>query len=202
MIYDFLVDTYSTEIEKVLSVWAMFDDDDLVVRPHPTDPRGRNLLEQMVHQCVSENLWFSTMLGIHVTDNPLPSVETRLPFMATYARDAQMREAILATKPDGWWAETVPFFEVKRSRAWILTRRIAHTAHHRGQQTTLLRMINRPLHSTYGPTSDTGGLMQNHAPVIYPYADSATLLTEESGHRRKACLPGPGDHAPTERGRG
>lgn len=28
-----------------------------------------------------------------------------------------------------------------------MTRRIAHTAHHRGQQTTLLRMLNRELHS-------------------------------------------------------
>ena len=33
MRYSFLVDTYKTEIEKVLSVWAMFDDDDL----HPRD---------------------------------------------------------------------------------------------------------------------------------------------------------------------
>ena len=29
MDYQFLIETYQTEIEKVLSVWAMFDDDDL-----------------------------------------------------------------------------------------------------------------------------------------------------------------------------
>jgi hypothetical protein len=43
--YDFLIDTYRTEIDKVVSVWAMFDDADLALRPHPTDPRGRSLLE-------------------------------------------------------------------------------------------------------------------------------------------------------------
>ncbi|MFL5496629.1 MAG: DinB family protein, partial [Gemmatimonadales bacterium] len=32
-----------------------------------------------------------------------------------------------------------------RSRAWILVRRIAHTAHHRGQQTILLRQLGREL---------------------------------------------------------
>ena len=73
--YDFLVDTYRTGIDKIVSVWAMFDDADLTVRPHPTDPRGRSLLEQMVHQSVSEHFWFSTMLGISVTDNPIPSTE-------------------------------------------------------------------------------------------------------------------------------
>ncbi len=29
----FLVDTYETEIEKVLGVWAMFEDEDLKKRP-------------------------------------------------------------------------------------------------------------------------------------------------------------------------
>ena len=84
----FLIDTYRTEIEKVLGVWAMFDDENLLVRPNATDHRGRNLLEQMVHQSVSENLWFSTMLAIHVTDNPLPEHESRLAFIRTYHRNA------------------------------------------------------------------------------------------------------------------
>jgi hypothetical protein len=30
-------------------------------------------------------------------------------------------------------------------------------------------MLNRGLHSTYGPTADTGGLMQSDAPVVYAY---------------------------------
>ncbi len=199
MTYDFLVDTYETEVQKVLSVWAMFNDEDLHIRPHPEDTRGRNLLEHMVHQCVSENLWFSTMLGIHVTDTPLPEREVRLEFMNTYANHARQRLARLRIQPEDWWSTVVPFFEVPRSRAWVMTRRIAHTAHHRGQQTTLLRQINRPLHSTYGPTADTGGLMQHQAPVIYAYPDTETLLREEHGLRAKGDLPEAPAIAVTER---
>jgi len=46
---------------------------------------------------------------------------------------------------------------------------------------------------------DTGGLMQNNAPVIYAYSDLDTIIEEESGPRRKADPPGPGDKPPTER---
>ena len=93
----------------------------------------------------------------------------------------------------------MPFFEVSRSHAWTMTRRIAHTAHHRGQQMALLRMLNRDLHSNYGPTADTGGLMQHQAPVIYAYPDLDTLLREEAGRRDKTPLPGPGTRPSTER---
>lgn len=64
MKYQFLVDTYETEIVKVLSVWSQFEDGDLTQRPHPSDSRGRNLLEHMVHQSVSEDFWFKNILGI------------------------------------------------------------------------------------------------------------------------------------------
>ncbi|MCZ6765374.1 MAG: hypothetical protein O7D32_00440, partial [bacterium] len=82
--YQFLIDTYETEIFKVLSVWSMFDDGDLPARPHRTDERARSVHEQMVHQCVSENLWFETMLDISVTRDPLPTHETRLDFIKRY----------------------------------------------------------------------------------------------------------------------
>ena len=75
MPYQFLVDAYETEITKVLSVWSMFADEDLPIRPHPTDARGRSVHEQMVHQCVSEDAWFRNMLGIDVTAPPLPKEE-------------------------------------------------------------------------------------------------------------------------------
>jgi len=199
MVYQFLVDTYETEIEKVLSVWSMFDDEDLLIRPSATDRRGRNLLEQMVHQSVSEDLWFSDMLGIKVTDDPLPQEESRVNFMESYHRNATARLRALAEKPEAWWPEAGLFFEERRTHAWIVVRRIAHTAHHRGQQTNLLRMLKHDLHSTYGPTADTGGLMQNHAPVIYPYKNMEELIREESGSRRKSLLPEPGKLALTER---
>jgi len=156
MPYRFLTDTYETERLKVLSVWSMFQDDDLPVRPHPTDPRGRSVLEQMQHQCVSENNWFRSMLGIDVDAPPLPAVQTRARFIARYAEDSAKRLAALLDRPDAWWEEEVAFFDVRRSRAWIMVRRIAHTAHHRGQQMAMLRMLGRDVFSTYGPTADTG----------------------------------------------
>ncbi len=139
MRYEFLVDTYPTERVKVLSVWSMFQDGDLPVRPHPTDPRGRSVLEQMVHQCVSEDLWFRSILGIDVGAPPLPDPETRLRFIRRYAEESTKRLDALRARPHDWWEAKVAFFDVGRSRAWVTVRRIAHTAHHRGQQTTLLR---------------------------------------------------------------
>lgn len=195
MTYDFLVETYDTERIKILSVWTQFADEDLPVRPRSSDPRGRSVHEQMVHQLVSENLWFKTMLAIDVGAPPLPETETRSAFINRYAEDSARRLAALQSKPESWWQETVDFFEVPRTRAWIVVRRIAHSAHHRGQQTALLRMIGRDLHSTYGPTADTGGLMQDKAPVIYPYADLESLLSSGT----KAPLPGPGAKPVTER---
>jgi hypothetical protein len=66
MRYDFLVETYATERIKVVSVWSEFRDGEMEVRPRAGDARGRSVREQMIHQCVSEDLWFRTMLGINV----------------------------------------------------------------------------------------------------------------------------------------
>jgi len=66
MRYAFLVETYATERVKLVSVWSEFRDEDLPVRPRDGDPRGRSVQEQMVHQCVSEDLWFRNMLGMDV----------------------------------------------------------------------------------------------------------------------------------------
>src|SRR6266566_1538034 len=187
MRYDFLVETYETERIKVVSVWSEFRDEDLPVRPRGGDSRGRSVREQMVHQCVSENLWFLNMLRIDVNAPPLPAVETRLEFMKRYAEDSGKRLAALRTKDDSWWESETKFFGVQRSRAWVMVRRIAHTAHHRGQQMTMLRMLGRDLHSNYGPTADTGGLMQNHAPL----RDYSGLLMTPQAMRGGATLPVP-----------
>ena len=201
MTHRFIVDTYETERIKVLSVWSMFKDEDLPARPHPEDARGRSVHEQMVHQCVSEDFWFKGILGVDVGAPPLPETETRIEFVRRYAQDSSRRLDELRRKEEAWWEKDVQFFGVRRTRAWIVVRRIAHTAHHRGQQTTMLRMLNHDLHSTYGPTADTGGLMQRHAPTIYPYPDEETLLNKEAAGGRKAVLPGVGDTPPTERPR-
>ena len=197
--YDFLIDTYDTERLKTLSVWCMFADGDLQVRPHATDHRGRNAHEQMVHQCMSENLWFCKMLDIDVNAPPLPQGETRLEFISRYAEDSGRRLAALRDGDEGWWEGEVEFFEVRRSRAWVLTRRIAHSAHHRGQLTTLLRMLGRDLHSTYGPTADTGGLPADGAPTVYAYDNLDALIEGEAGGGAMRPLPGGGDSPVTER---
>ena len=199
MRYDFLIETYQTERIKVISAWSMFADNDLPVRPHPTETRGRSIHEHMVHQCASEDIWFRTMLDINVGAPPLPKQEVRLEFMHQYAEDSEKRLAVLRQKDEAWWEGETVFFDVRRSRAWVLTRRIAHTAHHRGQQLAMLRMLGRDEHSNYGPTADTGGLMQDHAPTIYPYPNLHALFEGETAGGRKSALPGPGKKPVTER---
>lgn len=199
MRYDFLVDAYDTERLKVLSIWSEFKDADLPVRPSPTDKRGRSVHEHMVHQCVSENTWFMNMLGIDVDTPPLPNPETRLNFIQRYAEHSTKRLQALQSKKELWWEAETKFFDVARSRAWVMTRRIAHTSHHRGQLMAMLRMLERDLHSNYGPTADTGGLMQNHAPTIYAYSSLDALLAGEADGGRKSALPGAGGRAVTER---
>ncbi|MFQ5962751.1 MAG: hypothetical protein ACE5KZ_00525 [Candidatus Scalinduaceae bacterium] len=63
----------------------------------------------------------------------------------------------------------------------------------------LLRMLEREIYSTYGPTADTGGLQQNNALTIYPYLNIETLIKEETAGGAKASLPGPGEKPCTER---
>ena len=63
MPYDFLVETYRTERLKTLGVWSQIPDARLEWRP---EPRARSPLEHMVHQCISEDTWMRTMLGIAI----------------------------------------------------------------------------------------------------------------------------------------
>jgi len=199
MRYLFLVDTYATERVKLVSVWSEFRDRDLALRTKQDDPRGRSVHEQMVHQCVGEDLWFRNMLGIDVSAPPLPREETRLEFIRRYSEDSGKRLAALQSKDESWWEGDTTFFNVGRSRAWVMTRRIAHTSHHRGQLMAMLRMLGRDLHSNYGPTADTGGLMQNHAPTIYAYDTIEALLEGEAAGGAKRPLPGTGGKPVTER---
>ena len=156
--FAFLGETYDTERLKTLSVWSQFADTDLDFRP---EPRARSVHEQMVHQCMSEDAWFAKMLGISVNVPALPGGETRLAFIERYAATSSERLAALRAQSDEWFSGMTMFFHVERSRAWVLVRRIAHSAHHRGQLTTYHRLLSHPLYSTYGPTADTGGLAAN-----------------------------------------
>ena len=195
--YDFLAETYATERLKTLSVWAHFNEADLSFRP---EPRARTPLEHMVHQCVSEDTWMQRMLGIDTGLPQLPEREDRLAFLEHYADASGRRLERLRAMPAEWYAEETRFFDVLRSRAWVMTRRIAHSAHHRGQLTAYLRLLGRELYSTYGPTADTGGLFQQNAPVIYRHRTVEELLVAARGGAVELPrLPGPGAAPPTER---
>src|SRR6185503_18999396 len=139
------------------------------------------------------------MFGIDVGAPPLPEQETRLEFIKRYAEDSGKRLAMLKEKDKIWWEQEVSFFDTRRTRAWIMVRRIAHTAHHRGELTTILRMLGKEVHSVYGPSVDTGGLPDNKALTIYAYPDITTLLEGEAKGGLKADLPGPGPKPSTER---
>ena len=194
--YSFLNETYSTERQKILGAWAMFKDEELRWRPQP---RARSVHEQMVHQCVSEDYWMKNFLGLDVGEPPLPATETRLEFMKKYAASSLARLQKLEAMPESWFEESAQFFDVSRSRAWILMRRVAHSAHHRGQLTTYLRLLGHDLYSIYGPTADTGGLFQNGAKVIYQYSDVDSLLEGEAHGGFRPALPGSGSKPSTER---
>ncbi len=151
--YGFLLDTYETEILKIAGIWAAFPDSAMDFRP---SPRSRSVIEQFEHQVQSEGRWMTSMLGID-TGDPNPVERSKRGYIEKYRSDATRRLEILRTKPDPWWRETANFFDVVRSRAWIMTRRINHSTHHRGQLVIYLRVLGYPVPSVYGPTADTGG---------------------------------------------
>ena len=194
--FSFLTDGYETEVLKTLSVWAQFDEPELSFRP---EPRARTPREHMVHQCVSEEAWMRTMLATDVGRPALPASESRLAFLEHYAAAVELRLAALRARAADWWQAESAFFDARRSRAWIFLRRLTHSAHHRGQLTVYLRLLAKPLYSTYGPTADTGGLAANGGRVIYRRASVAELLRAERAGTPAPSLPGPGPKPPSER---
>jgi hypothetical protein len=63
----------------------------------------------MVHQCVSENLWFVSMLKIDVSAPPLPANESRAEFIRRYAEDSGKRLSVVSAKDDVWWESETQF---------------------------------------------------------------------------------------------
>jgi uncharacterized damage-inducible protein DinB len=152
-LYDFLLDTYETEILKITSIWAAFPESSMDWRPHP---KSRSVIEQFEHQVQSEGRWMATMLGINLGD-PNPAQRSQQAFIEKYGADARERLRIMREMPLEWWREDTGFFDVVRSRAWVVTRRITHSAHHRAQLLVYLRLLDVPVPSVYGPTADTDG---------------------------------------------
>jgi uncharacterized damage-inducible protein DinB len=151
--YQHMLDTYTSETNKVASVWREFRDDDLSFRPHP---RSTSVGDIFKHQLLSERRFFGEFIG---TSEPapaavLPAEQTVGAAIARLAELASARLAQIAPRPADWWLARVPFFEVERERIWVFWRRVLHTAHHRTQLTAYLRMMDRTVPPTYGPTAD------------------------------------------------
>ncbi len=152
-IFQHLLDTYAGESNKVISIWRAFAMPDLSFRPHP---RSSSVEEIMKHQLLSERRFFGEFLG-----EPEPPAADVLPKDATpegYARRmhelALPRLSILAGQTEAWWLEPKRFFDAERQRIWIFWRRVLHTGHHRTQLAVYLRLLNKPVPATYGPTAD------------------------------------------------
>lgn len=150
--YGFLLDTYETEVLKIVGIWSAFPDSAMDFRPAP---KSRSVIEQMEHQVQSEGRWMTNMLSIE-TGDPNPAEKTKRSYIEKYRSDASRRLETLRSKPDAWWREKTAFFDVSRSRAWVMTRRIKHSTHHRGQLIVYLRLLGLAVPSVYGPTADTG----------------------------------------------
>jgi uncharacterized damage-inducible protein DinB len=152
-LFQHLLDTYASESNKLMSVWRCFGDADLSYRPHP---RSQTVGEIFQHQLLSERRFFGEFLG--APEPPaaevLPAAATVEAFTRRMQELAAARLPFLAERREGWWLESVPFFDVSRQRIWIFWRRVLHTCHHRTQLTVYLRMMNRPVPATYGPTAD------------------------------------------------
>jgi len=152
-LFQHIIDTYASETNKVISTWTLFDDADLSFRPAR---KSATVAEIMKHQLLSERRFFAEFLGL-----PEPPAAEVPPAAATVEalsdrmlQLAEPRLSHLAAHDAAWWTERVRFFDVTRQRIWIFWRRVLHTAHHRTQLTVYLRLIGKPVPSTYGPTAD------------------------------------------------
>jgi uncharacterized damage-inducible protein DinB len=152
-VFQHVVDTYASESNKVASTWKAFGDSDLNFKPHA---RSSTVREIFRHQLLSERRFFGEFLGTPepTADQVLPPDLTAASALNRYIKLVRPRLAFFAAQQEPWWLETVPFFDVQRQRIWIFWRRVLHTAHHRTQLTVYLRLLDREVPSTYGPTAD------------------------------------------------
>jgi uncharacterized damage-inducible protein DinB len=147
------LETYASETNKTASVFRQFEPGDFPFRPHP---KSSTVLDIFRHQLLSERRFFGEFLGSPEPDPPsiLPVEQTPEAFALRLVALARARLGFLAAQTDAWWMEPRPFFDVERQRIWILWRRVLHSAHHRTQLTVYLRLLDKKVVSTYGPTAD------------------------------------------------
>jgi len=148
-----ILDTYASETNKVISVWASFLDKDMDYRPHAT---SSSVADIMKHQLLSERRFFAEFLGAPevAAERVLPQKLSVENFSKRMLELALPRLGFMAERDEQWWLTVVPFFDTRRERIWIFWRRVLHTAHHRTQLTVYLRLLGKAVPATYGPTAD------------------------------------------------
>ena len=152
-VFQHLLDTYASETNKVISVWREFPEDAASFKPHA---RSSTVEDIMKHQLLSERRFFGEFLGCPEppASDVLPDEQTPESYARRMLELASPRLGFIARRDKSWWLERVPFFDVERERIWVFWRRVLHTSYHRTQLTVYLRLLERKVPSTYGPTAD------------------------------------------------
>ena len=151
--FQHLLKIYAAEANKLNSVWLEFSENDWNFKPHP---RSSTVGELFEHELLSARRFFGEFLGLPepAANEVLPATKTPAAFAARMVEMSRQRLVMLAQQNEEWWLTVVPFFDVQRERIWIFWRRVLHTAHHRAHLTVYLRLLNKTVPSTYGPTAD------------------------------------------------
>jgi hypothetical protein len=107
-------------------------------------------------QLLSERRFFGEFMGLPEPPaaKVLPLHETPEDYVTRMQNLAEPRLGFLAKQTEAWWLQQVLFFDVIRERISVFWRRLPHTCHHRTQLTVYVRMMNKRVPSTYGPTAD------------------------------------------------
>ena len=153
-VFQHLLDTYASETNKVVSLWRQFTPADMGFK---SAERSTSVLDIMKHQLLSERRFFAEFIGLGGEPEAaavLPQDLTPAGFCSRNEELCRPRLERMAGRDQKWWLEVVPFFDVERQRIWVFWRRVLHTTHHRTQLSVYLRLLGKPVPSSYGPTAD------------------------------------------------
>jgi uncharacterized damage-inducible protein DinB len=156
-VFQHVIVTYVSEVNKTVSVWRAVPDALLDFKPHAQVNAIRLIFG---HQLLSERRFFAEFAGLDE-----PAVEQLLPpgdkpsvrdYIEKYVWLAKRRLPQFAAGTTAWWLEERQFFgNLKRERIWVFWRRVLHTCHHRTQVQTWLRLAGHaPIPAIYGPSGD------------------------------------------------
>ncbi len=155
-VFQHILETYTSEANKTVSMWRAIPDGLLDFRPHDRTNPIRTILS---HQLLSERRFFAQFAGLEE-----PPVEELLPpgdkpvvqaYIDKHIWLAKRRLPQFARGTTAWWLEQRDFFGgLKRERIWVFWRRVLHTCHHRTQVQTWLRLAGVHVPAIYGPSGD------------------------------------------------